>query len=385
MSKKRNDSMKKIVILTLLTALLSSQSLITSYAEDKVVAEALTEQAIETTVYMDVTEGVEYALNHSLSLASEVSGIYTNKYSYGDALKTYNNYIKRTNEASTFDTGLLVKKYYVELAKLQYDSTERAFDTAKLKLKNDVTAAFYTYYNCVEKEKLAKVNLDNANEKMTFQKARLDNGIISQLDYELFELSVMSAENALDAAKRDTELALISIKNIINFEAGKELVITGELPEIEVSYVNADEAIELSRTQNSYITLTQNHEIAKKRWDFAQNYYFPAEHGYSIEKYTYETACSDYQMNVNNIDNGIRQTYYTLLNLEDNIEYSQKYVDYQKKSTDVAYTKYEMGMITANTYVETEQSYFKAQNDLMDLKLSYRNTALSYKAMYSVE
>lgn len=332
-------------------------------------------------VYMNVREGINYALKHSLDLKSSAANIQANRYTMITNKNTYDNYTKAEVSASTFDTGLVLSGYYVDLTRMQYNISLREHEIKKIELENEVEGCFYEYYNCVEKEKLAQKNLDNINEKAKFQKIRFESGVISELDYELFGLSVINAENLLADAKRKTELSLDKIKSTINFEG--ELLINGEMPEISVEYVDYVEAQRLSRTHNTYLAMSDGFEMSQKRWEYAKAYYFPNEYSYSVEKYTFEAAEADYQANLKAFDDGIKSTYFTLLELKDNLDYMEKYTEYLRRCKEVSYTKYEMGMITANQYVDDEQSYFSAVNDLMDLRLAYRTTALAYKSMYT--
>lgn len=376
--------MKKILIAILILSASISGACASYAEEDTSSTVAAAETAAEAAV-MNIDRAIEYAQNNSDKIKSVQADSEMKRYQWIDARRNYINFQKKPYEAATFEVSLLRRGYYVDMTELSYNSSLRTIEIEKLNLKNQVKTDIYTYYNNLKKQELAKKNLDNAAEKRTFAKARLDNGTISQLDYTLFELSVVNAENSLKQAERNTALSLSNIKSTINYPQENELTITGSMPEIAVSYLSADEAVAASRTQNTYLVLADSFEAAKKRLTAAEGYYFPSEISFQIEKYTYDKAEADFKMNVDSLDNGIRTTYNKLLDLGDSIAYTEQYLDYLEKNTQAAYTKYEMGMITANNYVETEQEYYKAQNDYMDLLLSYRTAALQYKALYTSE
>lgn len=376
--------MKKKLFVILILSLSISNTLV-SYAGEITENQTIQTEAVEEAVIMDIDTAVEYAQNNSDKIKSVQSDSEMKRYQWIDARRNYINFQKKPYEAATFEVSLLRRGYYVDMTELTYNSSLRTIEIEKLNLKNQVKTDIYTYYNNLKKQELAKKNLDNASEKRTFAKARLDNGTISQLDYTLFELSVVNAENSLKQAERNAALSLSNIKSTINYPQENELTITGSMPEIAVSYLSADEAIAASRTQNTYLVLADSFEAAKKRLTAAEGYYFPSEIAFQIEKYTYDKAEADFRINVDSLDNGIRTTYNKLLDIGDSIAYTKQYLDYLEKNTLAAYTKYEMGMITANSYVETEQEYYKAQNDYMDLLLSYRTAALQYKALYTNE
>lgn len=372
--------MKKAIILALVLSMSCTGFV---YAEES--GEAVQTETAAVPTAMDIDKAVEYALENSNKIKSSKADTEIKRYQWSDAKRNYNNFQKNPYEASSFEVSLLRRGYYVDMTKLQYDSSLRTLEKDKVDLKNQVKTNIYTYYNNLKKQELAQKNLDNIKEKRSFAQARLANGTISQLDYTLFELSVTNAENALEKAERDTKLSVDEVKSVINYPADYELKILGAMPEIEISYAEPEEAIKASKTQNTYLLLADSFEAAKKRLTAAEGYYFPSEIAYQIEKYTYNKAEADFEINTAELENGIKKLYNQLLDLKNNIAYTEKYLDYLEKSTAAAYTKYEMGMTTANDYLEAEQEYYKAQNDYMDLLLTYRTTALQYKSIYTTE
>lgn len=375
--------MKKVLVSVIIISMLYSSAIINSYAEEiSLTEEETTEQTVNQTTYMNIDDAINYALEHKCSIKSAEAAILVNKYSKGAALKNYNN-LNKVKDGSTFQSVLALKGFELETATLKYDNSVRELEVLKKDCKNNVKTNFYTYFSSVEKLDIAKTNQDNAKEKLGFAKTRLDTGIISQLDYESFELAVMKAENAYTQAQRTVNQCLENIKYAIDFPVNEELVITGSMPEINVEFVSADEAVKLSKSLTNYITLEKNFELAQKRWEYAENYYFPSEHSYYIEKYTYEQAKADYASNVNALEQNIKSAYNNLLNQRDNLNYTEKELEHAKKLTDVAYTKYEMGLMTASDYIETEQNYFTSTNGYLDAKLAYRTAALKYKATYT--
>lgn len=374
--------MKKIILTSVITAILFTQITANTYAD---VSETSSEPEPENQVtYMNLDDAVNYALEHNNSIKSAEATILVNQYTKSAAIKTYKN-LNEIKDGSTFQAVLSLKGYDLEMATLQYDNSVRNLEVIKTDTKNTVKTDFYAYFSSVEKLDIAKTNLENTKEKLGFAETRLENGLISQLDYESFELAVLKAENSYNQAQRNVDHCLETIKYDIDFPIDEELEITGTMPEIAVEYVSAEDAVVLAKSMSQYITLEKNIELAEKRWEHAKNYYFPFEHSFSIEKYTYEAAQADYINNVKALEQNIKNAYINLLNQKENLEYTEKELEHAKKLTDVAYTKYEMGMMTANEYIETEQNYFTSMNSLLDAKLAYRSAALAYKATYTTD
>ena len=61
----------------------------------------------------------------------------------------------------------------------------------------------------------------------------------------------------------------------------------------------------------------------------------------------------------------------------------QSYTAYLKSTTDAMFLRYEMGVVTANDYRQTQQEYFKAQNELQTLQLTYEINKMNYEGLFS--
>ena len=223
--------MKKSLIAAIVV-LFSFSAGVLSYAQDSSTPENVSETVV---VSMDENKAVAYALENSNAIKSVIADCNAKKYQVSDAKKSYDNFHKNPYEASSFEVSLLRRGYYVDMAQLQYDSSLRTLEIEKTNLKNQVKSDIYTYFNNKNKQALAEKNLENAEEKLTFAKARLDNGTISRLDYTLFELSALNARNSLSQAERNTALSLDTIKTTINLPKEKELKIIGTMPEIDIT------------------------------------------------------------------------------------------------------------------------------------------------------
>ena len=371
--------LRKVTLLVFIFYVISVNCLV--YAQD-----GQTQDQQASVHEMNIEEATEYALNNSLAIKIQQADVNEKKQARIKASKAYDAMKKMGYEYSTFESGLLtVKGYYVDSADAQHNNAKRTLKSTKTEVRNQVKTDIYKYFSCLEKEKLAETNLQNNSQKLEFAKTKLSGGMISKLDYELFELSEQNAKYSLDKAQRDTKAALDAIKTTLNIDYEDTLIITGEMPDIKLSYENAEDAIKLSRTQNTYLTVTENLGIAKSRYDFAYGYYYGTEYEYEIEKYSYEKTKLTLEDSIKKLDSGIRTMYNELLTLENSIEYTKNYLEYLKKDTDAAFTKYSLGLITTNAYIDAEQNYYKAQNDYTDLLLSYRTAVLQYKAMYSSE
>lgn len=333
---------------------------------------------------MTADEAVDYALSHSLSLAAAKAGVSSAQYSRNTAYKTYRNFTKSKYEldASTFEAGLSYTGYYVDAADTQLAIAERNLKIQENSLKTDVRNAFYSYLNTKNKTELAKTALESAREKENFAKARQESGVISALDYQSFQLSVLNSQNALNQAIRNEEDSLRSLKDLLNFPEDQTLSASGSFTAEAPAYLAPEEAVPLSRTQNTYKNLSDAQTLAKNRWDRAQGYYFPNQSEYSVEKANFEQSDAEFQSNVRGLVTGIHSAYNGLLTLKENIEYLERSVELLSTNTQAMYLRYEMGMVTANDYLDAEQKLFETKNSLLDLKLTYYTSIQKYNALY---
>lgn len=336
--------------------------------------------AAETdTTSMTIDQAVDYALKNSLTIAKCESEVYGKKYEMAQAkinqtLLKDNKYL----EVSSIEVGLSLKGYVYEASKLSYEVALRNAEDNKKQIEVQVKNDFYTYLDSVNNAELAKQNLESAKVRLESARKKLESGAISELDCKNFELSEKNAQNALNSAERDMETNLIALKNTMNYPAEKTLVPVGELKFEYGELMTPEEAIKKSRTESTYLNISDSLELAKKRWQISSGFYSGSQNEYKTEKATYEGAVSDFKQNVNNLDLGIRKMYNGLLTLKENIECAEFALEIQKSNAEAAYLKYEMGLVTANDYRDTEQAYIKAQNDLQSLKLSYTTTKLKY-------
>lgn len=222
-------------------------------------------------------------------------------------------------------------------------------------------------------------------EKLDYAKVKKDSGAISELEYTSFELAVKNAQNAVNQAERAIDLAELKVKFTLNYPSENELILQGSFQTPTIAVKNADEAVALSKFHVDYLTLADAFSLAEMRWSQAQNWYFPIQPGYEIERAAYQSAQADYQKNTNDLEMGIRTLFDNLQTIKESTQYMQENVALLQRSTDAAKLQYEMGMITANDLIDKQQQYFNAQNQLKDLELSYLTTALQYRAMYTYE
>lgn len=338
-----------------------------------------------TPAVMTVDDAVAYALEHSLTIASANSAIENARYSRTQAKFSMDSRKQMDSSAASFDDGLMLTGYYVSAAETQLAVAQRNLLTAQNTLTIQVQNDFYTYLNAKDKVEIARTNLKSAQEKLEYAKAKKDSGAISELDYAAFELSAQDAQNKLNQAERAVELAELQVKFTINYPRENPLTLQGAFTSPSITVKDADQAVLASKGHVNYLNLQDSLRLAEERWEHAQGWYFPIQPGYNVEKSTYETAQADFLKNTNDLEMGIRSAFHNLQTSKESIQYAQENIALLQRSTEAAQLQYEMGMITANDLIDSQQQYFSAQNQLKDLELTYLTAALQYRSMYTYE
>jgi len=344
----------------------------------------------QQTATMTVEQAIEYAKENSLVLAAKDAEIEKADYAYSEAYIAQKKFLKSVDneekkmyvEISDFDTGLLMKGYYKELAAFGQTVARRAKEDALVDIEINVKNMFYTYLNSVKDVELAENNLANTKVKLEAAKKRFETGAISQLDLKNFELSVTSAENTVKSKKRDMEMNLMTLKNTMNYPIEKPLIPVGEFAFEKGELMSPEDAIKLSRTKNTYLNLTENLALSKKKMEMAVGYYTGSHISSKSAKASYNAEEVNYKNTVDSIDMGIRQMHNGLVTMLEQIDYYEDYLEVLKSNTEATYLKHEMGLMTAADYREAERGYFEAIHQLNSLELSYVTTKLAYDNVY---
>ena len=328
---------------------------------------------------LTLDQAIEYALSHSPKIEKAQTELTKSQHLETQARRIYNEY---ASEGWAFEEALKDSGYDYRAAQIQKNQAARNLESENNSLKTTVKKNFYTYLNSKTKIDTAQENLENTQQKFEYAKTKYEQGTISRLELKSFELAVTNAQNSLNQAERASELALLELKNTLNVPENTEVTVSGEFVMQELTYADADTAIEMAKSQNSFLSINEGRELTEMRMKIANGWYSANELGYSIEKATYASAMSGFTDSENTLKYNISSLYSNILTLKETVSYLNEYTDLLRENTEASYLQYELGMITSNEYIETAQKYFASQNDLMDAELNYYITVLEYAAMY---
>ena len=333
---------------------------------------------------MTVDEAVEYALEHSVEFAKNKAETEANKYSAMDMKATQKSLMKNPFlEVNSFETYLSLKGYYTKAAELALTVAQRAAEDLVQTTENNVKNDFYTYLNSLRSVETARENLSISRDRLEAARVRMESGVLSKLDFQSFELACEGAEISFNQAERTAGYNLKKLKNTINYTGEDELVPVGSFVYSPTEPVAPEIASEKLKSCNTYLNLQNNFELAELRWYMASKHYSGNMNAYKVEKGTYEKAVAEFEINKKQLELNIENMYNSLITLGEQIEYTSRYVTYLRQVADAMYMRYEMGLVTASDYREAQQEYFKMQNDLNELELTYLVTNMNYESLFN--
>ncbi len=376
---------KRILLLGLTSALLiSAFPAAAVYAED---TDSNVQQVqTKTQQTFTIDDAIKYAKENSSSLASAKSSVDYAKSSASEA-KIAQKKLKDSKGLSISDVNTLMafNGYTYEAAKMNYRMAQRAVIQTEYSLESNVSSLFYTYLSNAEKVKIAESSLAAAQERKKAAEIKHENGFISDIDMNLFNLSEIQAQNDLNSSKRQLELSMMNFKSGINYPLDQPLQLSGTFtrPEKEAtSYDTALKKIENSITRaNTEDTL----KLAELKAQTYNNYYTSNQPGWYSGKAEFATAQLTYNNSVNNEKinlytawNGV-QTVYEALNALD-ISY-----DTAKKQVEAAKLSYNLGTLSANDYLDKERDLYSSQNTLLDTELNAYLANEQYRLLFDCE
>jgi len=169
---------------------------------------------------------------------------------------------------------------------------------------------------------------------------------------------------------------------IFNIPLSETVEFIGSFEEKELVFEQPDIAVEMIKNSNAYLSINEGRMLAEKKMKIAKGWYSSNEPGYMRQLGTYNSTMSGLTDSENQLKFGIISLYSSIIGIGDNVEYLKQYVQMMKENTEASYLQYELGMITSNNYIEIQQKYFEAQNNLIDAQLGYYIAVLEYVNMY---
>ena len=327
-----------------------------------------------------VSDAMGYAVEHSLSVEQAEADLIQCRYKANIARKNYNDFV---SSGTSFEEALSESGYTYKAAQIALNQVERTLIDKKNTVKKEVEKTFYTCLNQQKKIDAAMENLENTKVKYEQAKTQYDNGLIAQLDLKSFELAVTNAQNSYNQALRAKDLSMRELKNKMNIENSTDIKLVGEFNPQPVEIQDIDTAIELAKTQNLFLSVEEAKELVELRYKIADGWYASNELSFAVEEESYKSQMAEYYDTIKTLEYNIASSYYSILSLRENISYLEEYAALMNDNAQAAYLQYQLGMLTSSEYIEAQQQYFNAYNDLLDTQLSCYVAEKEYLSLYT--
>ncbi|MGN0181704.1 MAG: TolC family protein [Candidatus Ornithomonoglobus sp.] len=349
---------------------------------------AAVETVAPNTQSFTIDKAVEYAKEHSRSMAALTAAEATAKAQKEENRKSY----KDTREAifkadnGNNDSAFLVTTGYVYRSYIfQYAVAQRSTKLKEYTLESEVKNAFYSYLNTEEKVDIAKGTLDSANERVTYAQVKYNNGTISENDLESFKLAAVKAQNDYNSAMRARDLGMIQLKSTLNYPQEDVLIVTGSFERQPMDATTPEEALKKSENSISRVNAEETLALAKIKRDKSVAHYTSGSAGAKSAKAEYAQAELDYYNTVEQQRISIYSAYNDMVSAYENLEYCDKSLEITEKNVEAAKRRYDLGLITSDDYLSAVQELDSLKNQISSAELSAYLAKVQYKLQYDCQ
>lgn len=380
---------RKLPVILLLTAAICL-SAIPAYA-----AEAAAEQvtAVEQTAVKSqmftIDKAIEYAKEHSRTMAAVKAAEATAKAQKEETRRTSkdtrNSIYKSDMGASSDGTYLIITGYTYKAAVFAYAAAQRSTVMQEYLLESQVKSAFYTYISNEKQAEIAKSSRDSANERLSHAELKYSMGSISQIELEQFRLAAIEAENSYNAAIRTKDLSMIQLKSTLNYPQSDELYVSGSIEATEADTTLPEEALKKSENSIAMVNAKESFELAGFKREKGIAHYTSGSVGANSIKAEYSQAELDYYNTVENQRITVYSAYNSMVSAYETLDYSKKSLEVAEKSLEAAKRSFELGLTTADEYLSAVQNFDTMKNRISSAELNAYLAKVNYKLQYDCQ
>ena len=330
-------------------------------------AETVTEKTV-----MTLDEAIEYAMKNNANIVDLERMEEDQEDTYEKAEKAYKKWQSKTAYSfNEYDPVYYPKYdyleyhgYYLDLAKIGYDSFLASQNTAKSTVRYSVMKLAYTITELEDTVKCLEQTIVKQENDVKVLEVKLKLNMATQLDLDAAKSALKSSKLQLETLKSSLDTMRISLKSLIGFDVLKELEI--ELPEFEFALLEIED---INKTIENSIDTNSNVLAAKLEYKQKEiNNVLATTLLLSTEKEVNaaKDAFSDAELRLNNSINATKENLLILyrqiktneqnvvLAKEDYEQLQQKYVQMEKM--------YELNMLTKNDYQAYQVALINAEN-----------------------
>lgn len=333
-------------------------------------------------------EAITYALENDYNLKSLEANVTKaektvvqeeiNRRNYRDLFGSAMEFTVQTG----FAASLYTNGFMLDTAQMQLRVAQRSLAQGKNDLKNNVKQSFYGYLLSVKNIENAERSLSKAQEQKSIAEVRFNQGQITKLDLQNFELNVKKAENNLNDKQRSSALSMLSLKSTMCYPSDKELITVGDIELCDIDSTSVAEATKLAENHNTILNLKDVYENAKKKYDIAMGWYSTSQIDYYIEKATWESAANSYQKNKNSYELNIMNQYNAMQSAYETLDYLTDSLEFAKSQAEVAEIRYEVGQITSDDYIAYTNQVYEMESTIEQAKLGAILSVYNYRTTF---
>lgn len=299
----------------------------------------------------------------------------------------------------------------IELQEANLNFTKYDFDALKLTLISNVTTTYFEYLALEQRVKIAKENLDIAEQIYKIVQSKYTNGITDKLDISRQKQLLLSSESSLSTLKTQKELKLNALALLVGVHSS-ELVLNDESLEM-IAFVKPKTTLPsqlLLKRPDVAASLSQL-EASKSSIDIARAAKLPSfslsasggvasayllslinpaysvgaglgmgynlfddgelENKIQIERSKSKALVQNYK---NSVLVAFKEVNDALLNISldrGEVKLYEQMLSESKISYDIAKIKYENGSDDLNSMLDVQKSYFNSKDSMISQKLSY--------------
>lgn len=233
----------------------------------------------------------------------------------------------------------------------------------EINLSNLALSIEEAYYNVLRAEQalqLAQSGAERAKKQLEDIQIRFSLGMVAEIDLLQAQLEAEQAEQEINNASRDLELAWQNLNNLIAVEPDTRFKLTSSL---SFSPVEMDFEKSLNYAISHRLEIQQvedNLKLAEKKVEVSNTPYTPA-----LDKEAAQLEAEQRSIQLartrESVELEIKEAYFTLKNAEEQVPIREKALGVAKENLNIAQARFENGAITTLDLLEAQYNLYQSE------------------------
>ncbi len=233
----------------------------------------------------------------------------------------------------------------------------------EINLSNLALSIEEAYYNVLRAEQalqLAQSGAERAKKQLEDIQIRFSLGMVAEIDLLQAQLEAEQAEQEINNASRDLELAWQNLNSLIAVEPDTRFKLTSSL---SFSPVEIDFEKSLNYALSHRLEIQQaedNLKLAEKKVEVSNTPYTPA-----LDKEAAQLEAEQRSIQLartrESVELEIKEAYFTLKNAEEQVPIREKALGVAKENLNIAQARFENGAITTLDLLEAQYNLYQSE------------------------